>query len=198
MSTVETWQGEFGTAYTDRNLVDPMARCHAFSHMLRGLALPRILEIGCNRGHNLAALRSLYAESDLVGLEPNAHARLLALQSGFPVINGSANDLIFRDNSFDLVFTAGVLIHIPAQDLAGVLREITRVASRYVLAIEYFSEQDTEIEYRGNRGLLWKRNFLSHYQKVSPGMQLAASGYWSKDEGFDRCHWWLMSKGAQR
>jgi hypothetical protein len=41
---------------------------------------------------------------------------------------------------------------------------------------------------------LWKRNFLSHYQQAVPGLQLLRSGYWSKEAGFDQCHWWLMSK----
>src|ERR1700690_2785240 len=50
---LETWEGEFGVAYTDRNVVDPTARIEAFRTMVDGLDIARLLEVGCNRGHNL-------------------------------------------------------------------------------------------------------------------------------------------------
>ena len=56
---LEVWQGEFGVAYTDRNLVDWRLRLPAFRQMLDGLSLQRIVEVGCNRGHNLVLLTEL-------------------------------------------------------------------------------------------------------------------------------------------
>ena len=50
------WKGEFGKAYTDRNVIDWHTRFPAFQQMLDGLPIKRVLEVGCNRGHNLAAL----------------------------------------------------------------------------------------------------------------------------------------------
>lgn len=74
------------------------------------------------------------------------------------------------------------------------MQEIARVSSAYILAIEYFAEEDTEVTYRGNSGLLWKRDFWKHYTFAVPHLVLMRSGYWAKEDGFDRCHYWLMKK----
>ncbi len=191
------WKTAFGNSYTKRNVVDPNLRVAAFRKMLEGISgLRRVLELGCNRGHNLVALRTILgAAVELVGIEPNPQALQLARQSGqFTVLKGDARQLLFPDRAFDLVFTAGVLIHIPPDSLILVLREVARISARYVLSIEYFAEADMEIPYRGENGLLWKRNYLAHFQSAVPGLVLRKCGYWGQEDGFDRCHWWLLEK----
>lgn len=196
---LEIWQGEFGRAYTDRNVVDWHRRLPAFKKMLGSLQLGRILEIGCNRGHNLQVMQELFSEDvDIFGVEPNIYAIRLARSASnkFTVVPGNVFDLPFKDAYFDLVFTAGVLIHVPTERLVEAIREAARVARRYVLAVEYYSDQDTAIEYRGRTDLLWKRNFLRHYQTNVPDLKLVDSGYWGEEHGFDRTHWWLMEKAV--
>lgn len=48
-------------------------------------------------------------------------------------VRGNALDLPFDDGSFDLVFCAEVLEHIPGRDLQQVCREIERVSSRWIV-----------------------------------------------------------------
>lgn len=117
METVEVWQGQFGDQYTERNVLNPEIRVNAFRAMLDGLNLNRVLEVGCNRGHNLAVLKSLYPDIELVGIEPNQQAREIANRD-FPILAGDTRDLLFRSDCFDLAFTAGVLIHISLNGLA--------------------------------------------------------------------------------
>lgn len=183
---LEEWRDEFGKAYTERNVVDYHDRLPAFQHMLDGLRLDRILEVGCNRGHNMHAIQEIFPDAEVCGVEPNKHA--LAFATG--AIPGNIYDLPFKNVYFDLAFTAGVLIHIPPQRLAEALKEVVRVSRRYVLAVEYFAEKDTSISYRGHDDLLWKRNFLKHYEAI--GLKLVRSGDWEKE--FDRSRWWLMEK----
>jgi pseudaminic acid biosynthesis-associated methylase len=156
-----------------------------------------VLEVGCNRGHNLLALAELLEDNgDIVGIEPNRYALELtrAASTQITALYGHAFDIPFKDGNFDLVFTAGMLIHIPLSDLPTVLGEICRVSRRYVLAVEYFAEEETAILYRGHTDLLWKRNFLLHYQTQCPELALIRSGYWGLGDGFDRTHWWLFEK----
>jgi pseudaminic acid biosynthesis-associated methylase len=194
-----TWQGEFGKAYTERNIVDWHVRIPAFAHMLKGLELKRILEVGCNRGHNLRCVSEVLGDSaEVFGVEPNRYALELAQETGdrtFP-IPGNAFDLPFKDGYCDLVFTVGVLIHISPDNLLTALREIERVSSRYILAAEYFSEEDEVVEYRNKSDLLWKRNFLKHYQAEFPRLRILNGGYWGAAEGFDRTNWWLLEKSG--
>jgi len=206
---LEAWQGEFGTAYTERNVIDWRIRLPAFRQMLEGLPIRRVLEVGCNRGHNLLALAEIvgqvpersgvdsHATSEIVGIDPNRHA-LEAARATSPFVaalQGHALELPFKDGYFDLAFTAGVLIHIPVTDLPLALTEICRVSRRYVLAIEYFAEEETVIPYRCHTDLLWKRNFLGHFRTHCPELALSRSGYWGPESGFDRTHWWLLEKG---
>ena len=194
---LDIWQGEFGQAYTDRNVIDWQTRRPAFQQILEGIEISQALEVGCNRGHNLIALADLFGDGcDVVGIEPNRHALELVRASSVKVgaLPGNVFDLPFKDQSFDLVFTAGVLIHIALDDLAAALSEIHRVSRRYILAIEYFAEEETVINYRGYDDALWKRDFLKHYQSHFPGLSLLRHGYWESEHGFDRTHWWLLEK----
>lgn len=197
MHQLNTWHGEFGNAYTDRNPVDWQVRLPAFQTALEGLHLPRVLEVGCNRGHNLVALsKCLGSETEIIGLEPNDYALSIAQTLDAPVTahHGDVFDIPFEDGRFDLVFTSNVLIHISLENLPLALNEIYRVSNRYILAIEYFAESETEIFYRGHSALLWKRDFPKHYHEQFPNLTMIRNGYWEPEDGFDRSHWWLFEK----
>jgi len=193
---LKSWAGEFGDAYTDRNVVDWRTRLSAFRTMLEGTEPGSILELGSNRGHNLILLSELFAGAQVVGLEPNMKALRIARQTSrtLRIIRGNALEVPFGNSQFDLVITANMLIHIALDDLAAVLKEIHRVSRKYILSIEYFAEEETVIHYRGHDDLLWKRNFPEHYQSQFPALRLLKSGYWDRDNGFDRSHWWLWEK----
>lgn len=196
---LKVWQGQFGREYTHRNVIDWRKRVDAFQEMLAELPIKRILEVGCNRGHNLLALAEIMPDGcEIVGIEPNQFALELARAASVKVgvLHADAFDLPFKDTYFDLVFTAGVLIHIPLSDLPLATAEIYRVAKRYLLAVEYYAEQEEVINYRGSNDLLWKRDFLKHYQKAFPGLTLIRNGYWDTEQGFDKTHWWLFEKAG--
>ncbi len=158
----------------------------------RGLSLNRVLELGCNRGHNLVALREILGkETELIGVEPGPYAREIARAAGVDARDADAFGLPFPDGHFDLVFTAGVLIHVALEDLPRAMRKVYRCSRRYVLAVEYFSEQETAIPYRGHQSLLWKRDFLRHYQTLFRELTLVRQGYFDE---WDRSNWWLLEK----
>jgi len=194
---LQVWASEFGQAYTDRNIVDWRIRLPAFRQIVGGLDIKRVLEVGCNRGHNLVALNMILGDSvEIVGIEPNPYALDIARASSqkIRVLPGNVYDLPFKNEYFDLVFTSGVLIHIPLENLSTAMSEIYRVSRRYVLAIEYWAEEETTIPYRGFDDMLWKRNFLEHYQSQFHDLVLVQSGFCGPEEGFDRAHWWLLEK----
>jgi pseudaminic acid biosynthesis-associated methylase len=190
------WVGDFGDSYTERNIVDWQNRLAAFGVMLADVHLDRILEVGCNRGHNLFLLAKLCKDAQLIGIEPNSRAVTIAKESTpmISVIRADAFSIPFKTDHFDLAFTANVLIHISLEDLPTALGEIHRVSRRYILAIEYFDEKETMIHYRGHDDLLWKRDFVKIYGDLFPKLALMRSGYWEKEDGFDRSHWWLFEK----
>jgi len=191
------WKGDFGEKYTERNDFDWRRRVHPFGEMLSGLSARKILEVGCNRGYNLRAIEEVFRyKEEIVGIEPNTHALRLARNSDTEIelLEGNAYSIPFEENYFDLCFTSGVLIHIPPEKVDTALREIHRVSKRYILSIEYYSDEEEKIEYRGEEEMLWKRDFCSYFKSQFPGLPLIRKGYWGPENGFDRCHWWLLKK----
>lgn len=198
---LEQWTSEFGRAYTDRNTLDWHVRVSAFRTMLEGLPLSRVLEVGCNRGHNLLALSNLLErDAEIVGIEPNSYAVQIARASSThaAVLRGNIFSLPFRTGYFDLAFTVGVLIHVPLDSLPAAICELSRVSSRFLLAAEYFAGQETAVPYRGQTDLLWKRNFLQHFEGCVPSARLLRSGFWGPEDGFDRVHWWLLEHSGNQ
>jgi SAM-dependent methyltransferase len=183
------WKGKGGDDYTGRNRVDWMKRLPFWQAIVDDLAPKSVLEVGCNAGWNLLAIRA--ADRGLIqlrGTEPNTTARLEAQGVGLNVCAGW--EWVF--SSYDLVFTAGVLIHVPTPDLEPLMRQIVDASSRYVICIEYKAEEEQEVEYRGQAGLLWKRPYGKLYEAM--GLKLLGEAHLPPESGFDNCHYWLLEK----
>ncbi len=201
---LENWSGDFGDAYVDRNAATPHAiRLHLkmWSILLghfHDTPPASILEIGCNIGLNLRALK-LLIDAELFAIEPNKKAISILKRdkviSPSYIEEGSASSIPHGDNAFDLVFTSGVLIHIPPDQLDSAYREIHRVSKRFILSIEYFSEQPVEVPYRGHAGLLFKRDFGLLWKQRFPELKIRGSGFfWRPETGLDNLTWWLFEK----
>lgn len=175
---MEKWIGEFGKEYTDRNLLT-LEELEALYQKNFGFTRTemnlefigdlersiRILEVGSNIGNQLFCLQNMGFQS-LYGIELQKYAVELSHKSRtnrITIIQGSALNIPYKDDSFDLVFTSGLLIHIAPSDVEQVLSEIYRCTKKYIWGFEYFADSYTEIEYHGNIELLWKANFVKIY-----------------------------------
>ena len=202
---LQAWQGCLGDEYVERNdyaewKIGPGVE--AFRRILGRLKIKSVLEIGSNIGLNLIYIDKLFrGDVELYAVEPNQRAfnKLLSqtqikIRSAW---NCDAFQLPLADSSMDLVFTAGVLIHIAPDDLGRATNEIVRVARKYVLCIEYFSHTPVEVPYRGQRGLLFKRDFGALYMDGFPELKCLDYGFlWQREfRIFDNLNWWLFEKG---
>lgn len=192
MSNTEAfWRGDFGDSYTQRNKINYRDRLAFWQKIVDDTGIQSALEIGCNSGHNLEALRSINRGMELSGVDVNESALLEASIKGFDVedVNGKNIVDIFGNGACDLVFTCGVLIHIAPKDLKAMMRNIITVSRQYVLAVEYHADKEKAVEYRGNKDKLWKRDYGKLYQDM--GLSLIESG---EAEGFDQCQFYLLEK----
>ncbi len=107
-----------------------------------GVADGSVLEIGCNVGRNLEALRRA-GYGPLTGIEINAGA-LAEMGRVFPDLHGTAtliNQPVetalppMADGAVDVCFTMAVLLHIHP-DSEWVFPHMLRVAKRYLVVIE--------------------------------------------------------------
>jgi SAM-dependent methyltransferase len=145
MSQLQEWQGSSaattptGTSST-RIAHDGFRRCSTASSQ-------SVLEVGCNRGHNLTALDRLGYSA--VGVEPGEYARTIARAHGLTVIAGD----IYSEPVPGPFRRPRVHVRrpdpCPTGTLTEALEELARTTRRYLLAIEYHSDTDEEIPYRG-------------------------------------------------
>ena len=190
----EAWEGEFGNAYTARNRVDWQKRVPFWSDILYRTGARSILEVGCNAGWNLTAIRRAAPWARPIGIDINPRAIMKACTAGHDAwLDTIGNRADINADCYELVFTAGVLIHVPPQELEQTMRDIVRASNRWVLAIEYGAEREEEILYRGRPGLLWKRPFGELYQAM--GLKPVWVPYvLGPDQGFDNCTVYLLEK----
>lgn len=183
------WASEFGDAYTERNQVDPAERLPFWRSIISKTQPDGVLEVGCNRGHNLLAIRECKPDARLIGIDVNEKALMEASEAGIesafnmPAIEAG---VCFWEIA-DLSFTCGVLIHIPPAKLNETMASILLTSKKYVLAVEYDDTEEVEVEYRGFSDRLWRRPYGKLYEDL--GCRLIESG---PAEGFDQCTYWLL------
>lgn len=192
----ERWAGKLGDEYTNRNtslaLLIPRKK---FWEEIKEKYKPKsVLEVGCNRGHNIACFSRYDKRSCLWGIDINNKSLRIAheLYRNVEFEETSVTDMPFKDNYFDLVFTAGLLIHIPPEDIKKAMIEIIRVSKRYILAIEYYAPIEKERSFLGEMGITWERPYNVLY--LDRGLQPLETGFLTKDDGFNNLNWGMFRK----
>jgi len=180
------WQGTLGGEYTDRNLVSVeemenlqrrdygMSRTEMNSQFLGTLSQTlKILEVGCNIGNQLLCLQRI-GFSNLSGVELQSYAIKIAKTrlKGIRIFQGSIFNLPFKPESFDLIFTSGVLIHISPFDIKNALAEIYRCTRTYIWGFEYYARTSEEIKWHKKRKMLWRNDFARLYQEQFENLKL--------------------------
>lgn len=139
-----------------------------------------ILEVGCNAGRNLNTLMN-YGYDNLVGIDVNTCAE--TMKKYFPSLRGhfwwGPAEVVLptiADNSFDLVFTMAVLMHISPTTIDAVASDMVRITNCAIITIE-----DEECCSPGHQ---WNRDYYELF--VSLGMtQIFGHGNLNVDKDVD-------------
>ena len=143
----EVWKTIFGESYNHRNNFDNKALDEVY---ISDIGISRtemnekfigdldrdisILEVGCNIGMQLVNLKEM-GFKNLYGIELQPHAVELAnlRTPGINIIQGTAYDIPFKNEYFDLVFTSRVLIHLNPTEIEKAIKEIVRCSKKVYL-----------------------------------------------------------------
>jgi ubiquinone/menaquinone biosynthesis C-methylase UbiE len=128
-----------------RRSVEHPHRAFLVERVGRFAPVASVLEIGCNAGPNLVALRRAFPAATLFGIDVNrraiAAAQVLLADAGVENVTvavGAADDLArFADRSVDIVFSDATLMYVGPDKIGGVLREMTRVARKAIVLNEW-------------------------------------------------------------
>jgi len=201
MNQHQYWAGPEGNEYTARNLNAKVGSVEAntamFSRILaRTRDVKTVVEFGAGAGNNLRAIHHLMPFVELTAFEINQQAIKEMPTCVTGILPWSITDPKARITSRDLAFTKGLLIHIPPADLGAAYETLWRASHRYILLAEYYSPTPTEIDYRGRKNLLWKRDFAGEMMFIYPTLKLIDYGFVSRYDAHpqDDLNWWLMEK----
>jgi pseudaminic acid biosynthesis-associated methylase len=184
----EFWAGQFGHDYTDRNqgyqLIASNTALFA-SIIARTRQVTSILEFGANRGLNLLALRNLLPTAELSAVEINPKAvKELETIKNLKIYRQSMLEFTV-DYQRDLVLSKGLLIHIAPEMLPRAYQVLYESSRRYICLAEYYNPTPVEVEYRGNKGKLFKRDFAGEMMDRYPDLVLLDYGFtYHRDNNF--------------
>jgi len=91
-----------------------------------------LLDIGCGNGAFMAFLEQRSSSIQMLGVERSNAARDAAICSSL-VVDGSIDSLQYDDRTFDLLSALEVIEHLPWGVYEQALKEMERVARKYIL-----------------------------------------------------------------
>lgn len=193
------WVGAFGDEYRERNSGDQLlaANLALFAKAFAGRPAPAsVVELGANIGMNLQALKLLFPAIELSAVEIN-EAAVQELQRFVDPANVFHESILgwSPTRNSELVLIKGVLIHLNPEHLESVYRKMASASSRYVLICEYYNPTPVEVEYRGHRDRLFKRDWCSEFLSIAPEFSLVDYGFaYQHDPAFpgDDFNWFLL------
>jgi len=197
----EFWAGDFGNQYIARNESNELlaSNINFFCKALKQTGkLNSCIEFGANVGMNLKAIKLLYPNIKMKGIEINVSAskKLAKIIGEENVFNGSIFNYNEKDK-FDLVFIKGVLIHINPEKLDLVYEKLFNSSHKYLLICEYYNPTPVSIPYRGHVDRLFKRDFAGELIEKYPDLKLLDYGFsYKRDRSFpqDDISWFLLEK----
>lgn len=204
VTLAELWEGPFGNDYVRRQLDAGSKRGPFWNDLLKHYKPRSVLEVGCNVGGNLQHIVWPYTSQslpegwpdphDVAGVDVNVRALALAMKRipSCALWKMEATRLAIPDQSYDLVFTCGVLIHLNDDDLGKAIKEMTRVSARYLMTIEY--EGNSIVPYHGQDAALFKRPYRSEVESRIADLTLQETRWLGADDGFDDCTMYLWRK----
>jgi ubiquinone/menaquinone biosynthesis C-methylase UbiE len=151
--------------YTDENQNSEQKELSKFIyHTSTILGAKKICEVGCNVGNNLSGVPENH---DVYGIDMNEYALDQAKKRypSFKFQSSSIDKIPYDDSFFDVVFTRGVLIHIPQDNIHNALTEMLRISKKWVFNLEYFGDDGKMIDWKRGKDLLWYRNMKEQWGK---------------------------------
>lgn len=155
--------------------LEEMESAKSLSRVLKELYRPgmKVLDAGCGAGHYLRSLRARvdqqidYAGADATEYYIQKAKEAFPENATFKI--SDITDLSFADNTFDIVMSNNVLLHLPPPPRKAI-SELLRVSKKYVLIRTVFGERNyiikecrnpEEVYGESEKEKLAERNFIN-------------------------------------
>jgi SAM-dependent methyltransferase len=150
-----------------------------FVEQLKNYEFDSIFEVGFFAGRNLRYIGEAFPDIAIGGIEINPRAAKFAKEKlAQPnLICGNLHDLDtihddYRD-AFDVVFTSGVLIHVPPDEVSNAVHKMSRKATKYIMHIESLGNNEVTAgpkhlkpTYKVSDQIQWAPDLLGVYRDI--------------------------------
>lgn len=134
-----------------------------------------VLEVGCGSGRNLHFIKSENPQIGVFGIDINETAVKIAKEQVADSENINVKSIYdlddFADDSMDIVFTSGVLMHVPQDKIEYVIRQMHRISKKYVY---HFELHGPEHHFDYHR---YPRDYMSLYRRLNLNTELTYEVY---------------------
>ncbi len=142
----------------------------------------KLLDAGCGGGGMLARVRERFPEAELTGLDFVSRALELTREraTGAALVQGSADQLPFPENEFDVVLSIDVIV-LRAVDAAAAVREMYRVlrpGGRLILNVAAFDFLRGSHDVATDMGRRYTRPRLTELLRGA-GFTIERMSYWN-------------------
>lgn len=145
-----------GDSYFQRNKFSVSKNLHFINNLIFKLLKKKskILEIGCGKG-DLLNLLSRNSQYKIFGIDPSKKALKFNKNIKIFLKRGTADNLQFPDNSFNLVIFGFCLYLVDKNLLLKVAAEANRVLKNngYLIIYDFFNNKSLEVNYSHNKNI---------------------------------------------
>jgi SAM-dependent methyltransferase len=126
--------------------VPAVRRSKWFAEQLKDYEFDTILEVGCSAGRNLKYILERFGDVSVFGIDVNAKA-IESAKANIPKERSvfKVNDLYNINNfdrDYDIIFSSGVLIHVPPANLKSIIDVLVLGAPKYIMHIEHLGNNE--------------------------------------------------------
>lgn len=124
-----------------------------------------LLELGCGFGRNIKFFNQYFQIKDLTGIDFSSNilktAKKYLKGLDCKLYNGDIKNLPFDNNSFDMVYSYGVLMYIKPCEIEQILKEALRVSKNYVVFSELIYDEKAQYGWKG-----WDGSYKHNYKEI--------------------------------
>lgn len=138
---------------------------------LKGRKFNSILEIGCGQGQNLEMIRKEFPKVKIAGCDIIDDKLLDSVKKKCKYCDITSK-IPYQNKSFDIVFTAAVLLFFSDEMAEKIMKDIKKIARKEVFFIEMHSEKEKstrviEEDWHRNRVIRDYKKLLKGFHNIS-------------------------------
>ena len=147
------WYGRNKETLSERHLPDGDIVLTELVNLFSDFSKLKILEIGCGSGERLSWLKLQGA--DVFGIDPSSDAIDAVIDKGISAKIGTADNLPYEENTFDIVIVGFCLYLCDRQDLFLISSEINRVlkSTSWLIILDFYNKNHTSNSYAHLEGV---------------------------------------------